>query len=530
MDSIYLEAHNNISGVAQNFIGLLSSGNIGITTTVAGGGSIWASGQNIFLDATEQVKTKSQSTIIETHGDRIQLLANAEPDTGPFESSVFIKASNNIFLTASNLLTLTGTSATNLFCTTGSVSISSVTDDVNITASDDVSVSADDIHISITDDIRMNSGDVTFLTAQTTAIYSGLLSANLVSQNNVNISGQTGVRLFAGPTAAAQIIASGTGDIFIGTSAGNLNIDTQTGEILIRSAGNLIIESTGSTKDITVQAAGTNSDVLLKATQRIDLQNTSASGPIVLFSQSDTTFKTQTGSVIFTPRSANASATDGKAIFSNVVSNNKSPITISGVNQVEALMTGATTGDFGMQNPGVEAGPGMGRLWLNTGSGMAPVAVGSGFFLAYDNIAGSNGVSINTTATTLGFNTQLVVDRQYQHIPNVETPTSGQIIVTNAGLYEISYNAGFTYTASSVTTAVVIKCELFINGISSVTSGPSITYASTVGTTNESLGCAATTLKFLNAGDKLTLTALRANGGATRTNNGEVWIMIRRLR
>ncbi len=172
---------------------------------------------------------------------------------------------------------------------------------------------------------------------------------------------------------------------------------------------------------------------------------------------------------------------------------------------------------------------GMGRLFFDTGSGIATLSVGSGYFFAMDNLVGGDGVRIASAAagTTLGFNTVMIKDIQYQHI--ISAAASGIITVTQDGLYEISYSATFVKTDTGTTVPTTIKTQLARNNSAY---SPSSAYDINANNTNPNATCVCHTMMLLQAGDQITLRARKETNATAvvRTNNGEVWILIKKLR
>lgn len=186
-------------------------------------------------------------------------------------------------------------------------------------------------------------------------------------------------------------------------------------------------------------------------------------------------------------------------------------------------------GEILMSPAGPRPNGGPGQLFLDTGSGIASISIGSGYYAAYDDIIGNNGVTIGSSATIVGFNTIKVKDSYYQSAPNSPN-NSGIVQVIQDGLYQISYGANFTKIAGTANTAgLTVKSELFINGIAlpgSATRDGSINQA------NVTFGMSANTIAVLKAGDQITLRALKeiTTTPTIRTNNKEVWITVIKLR
>ncbi len=507
---IFFWAGGALSGQAQSFLGLLSSGNITIEASSPAAGTVLVSGQNITLNAETDITIRTNSRDITWQAERdFSLIANRRDA---------ILRSNRGEVQISTSAALGGGA-------------------IRITPNKSLQINPTE-HIFITTPQKFQA-----FAFGTQALISGQLNTSILSHVDVIVSGEQNIFMQAGTEGNNDIWLLASGNLYGVANFGNVNLNswraaiaaTAATDVTLTSRGGNItataavgnISLTATAGDINIAATGAAGNVTIVSQNKSDFNTTSTSADMGFTAGQHILLKPNAGSIICTPRTAGAQAADGKVIFSNVIANNHAPINISGVTSLASFMTGATTGDIAMQNPGNEAGPGAGRLWLNTGSGLAPISVGSGYFLAYDNLPDGLGVSVANSATILGFNTQVVRDRQYQHDPTGLTPTSGTITVTNDGLYEVTYSAGFTYTAASVTTASVIQCQIYKNNAAY---NPSTAYAGNTGTTNTIRSCSATTLMYLVAGDQITLQALRATGGAARTNNNEVWILIKRLR
>lgn len=213
----------------------------------------------------------------------------------------------------------------------------------------------------------------------------------------------------------------------------------------------------------------------------------------------------------------------GRTVFANN-RNNIAPIKIVPANQSPSS---TEEGELIMSPAGPRPDGGIGQLFLDTGSGIAPFVTASGFFFAYDNIIGNDGVRIGAAATIIGFNTEVIKDRQFMHVLNAAA--SGIIAVTNNGIYRTIYNASFTKIDTGTTTPTQVKAQLYINNVAY---GPSVSYDINANNTNNIMTCNALTYVVLKAGDQITLKAnkITNTGSTVRTNNNECWIIMEKIR
>lgn len=214
----------------------------------------------------------------------------------------------------------------------------------------------------------------------------------------------------------------------------------------------------------------------------------------------------------------------GRTIFLNN-RNNLAPLSIPGSTKSPAS---TSEGDiFATPKSNINVG----TLNHDTGSGIVSILPASGYYCAFDNIVGNNGVTIAATPTIIGFNNIRLKDSYYQSVPN-NAANSGVVQVIQDGVYEISYGANFTRIAGIALTAELsVKSELYINGVALPGSA---TRDSNINETlsDTTFGMTASTLAVLKAGDLITLRANKeiSTNHTVRTNNNEVWIMIIKLR
>ncbi len=323
--------------------------------------------------------------------------------------------------------------------------------------------------------------------------------------------------------------------LYMRSRGGNVNIENPTGNASfnLTSLGsvasitgtNVDIESTGLSGDVDIDGQRdvniiAGNDIDLTATDDINLTATEdifLDANINMTIKSDDKFDMETSASDIVLRPGG-----GKTVLTKADSNTRAPVRVSGVDDtIDNFTTDLANGDIGFTEPSTEAARGgEGRLWLSTGSGIAPISIGSGITM---NRAASNTTVTGTggTFTALNINTTDVLDLQYQK-PNTTTVT-----IINDGWYRVSFNAGFANSSATFnsTRAGILKNGTIQNGANMDTSINGIALG---GAGN----CGATTILNLAAGDTIQLGASKIVGTAATivAQSSQTWLALEKIR
>lgn len=243
--------------------------------------------------------------------------------------------------------------------------------------------------------------------------------------------------------------------------------------------------------EIRLLAGSTGSNgILLRSDKNVILQTTGASDNIILRPHS------------------------GKTIFTKIAEDNRAPINVSGIPTVIGnFANNETGGDLGYTSASSNVDRGQGRLWLSTGSGIAPVSIGSGVGAAIADATTTVTATGTSAHTAIQFGSNTVVDRQFQK-PNDTTFTP-----TQNGLYKITFSVSYQNTTGTIAT---VRTWIVING-SRTQAIDCVVLASGFGTVgNASL----TILKYLNAGDTVQVGASKILGAGATVATGSNLSMI----
>ncbi len=165
---------------------------------------------------------------------------------------------------------------------------------------------------------------------------------------------------------------------------------------------------------------------------------------------------------------------------------------------------------------------GLGSLYLNTGSGLINIGIGSGI-----NKYSSGGTSqtLGTVgATVIQWSTEVFSDKNYAHI---NTGANNPMIrMMSSGLYKCTYNVSWNQSSSA--NPITIKCDSTLNGI---VIAPSTSYAFAVDSDHARTTNVATFLFNGKPGDILRIRAARQVNIIDSANiiNGEAWVIVDKI-